>query len=69
MDFKLMFFCYSEMIKEEVFHYNWPEDWEDIMWPGGEYSTVKIPEGYKVDAVIFDSDNNEIHYFLKEVET
>ena len=59
MDFKL--------IKEETYHYKWPEDWEDIMWPESEYSTVTIPEGYKVDAVIFDPENNEIHYFLKEI--
>lgn len=67
MDFKLLFFCYSQIIKEEIYHYKWPEDWESLMWADSEYSTVKIPEGYVVDAVLFDSENNELHYFLKEV--
>lgn len=54
------------LLKEESYNYNYPEDWEDLMNPGGEYSSVKVPDGFLVDWISYTPALEQVTYYCLE---
>lgn len=50
------------IIQEEKFDYKYPEDWECLMDPGGEYSFVQPPKGYAVNTISYNPRFKTITY-------
>lgn len=56
----------GRVLKEESYNYNYPEDWEDLMDPGGEYSSVEIPDGFVVDWISYFPSLEQVNYYCLE---
>ena len=55
------------VIQEENFNYKWPEDWDDLMEPDGNYSCVKSPKGYAVNTISYNPRLKTITYICRRV--
>ena len=56
----------GDLIKEVPFNYNYPEDWEEIMGAGEDWSFIKIPEGYTLDWIDYTPGTKTVTYYLLE---
>ena len=56
----------GDVLKVEYYNYKYPEDWENLMDPGGEYSTVKVPGGFVVDWISYLPSLEQLNYYCVE---
>lgn len=55
-------------IQEEDFIYKYPEDWESLMDPDGEYAWVKTPRGFKVKFIVYNPETQTIIYRCRRLK-
>ena len=56
------------IIQEENFKYKYPEDWECLMDPGGEYSFVQPPKGFAVNTISYNPRFKTITYRCRRLK-
>ena len=57
----------TKIIKEALYDYKRPEDWEYLMNPEEVVKWVKL-EKYKIDFISYTPEEQTLTYFCKEVE-